>query len=689
MARIRAAVPIGERRMGARAPHAAATAAAAGSEAGGAEAAPAALLSPRPKTQPEPMGTADALGCGVFERVAREFRPYHSNSVNAALHLVTTPLALAGAAAAAGVGVACLMGSPGDGSVAAVAAAGVCAAYAASLLPYLSLLLWGASTVVCAATGGLAVLFVRECGLYGALAAFAAGYVLQDLAHFATGERTYQSAYQGRTGWLVTLAAHTFFLVPLVLDALCHTEDSILAWPVPHDHVMYARLDGAEEVAHRATLREWVIEQKPSAKHTTHWWYERLPEAAKASFHALAMSGSMLGMFRARFPGNAYTVEPVFGMNEIYVASDQNLGQTSDNVFYMLHTDGPWGVFPMCGLYRCILAISPNEQVATRFPFSSKEFVLTDGDVAAFDFNREIHDIKNVPGRCNEGQRITLNVHYVVYPTVLRPYGKLLKALTTTYNTLARLTFLNTIQPRGLWRLAAWLVLKITSVRFRTEMHAGWTNVSYVAACALAAHWLGDYRLLVAMTSFVHYFMYIGTYHAALLGLRVSFGHFKRDVVFYKAVAYAHICNILVRKLDVARAHASLPVAAAMVCIGYGLAAAASVALGLDQTYFGAELGECKPRFVTAFPYGRFGVPHPMILGAITGLVGLQLTGAFVGVPWLIPTHIGLYLLHMLQEQACDMYSADAAIKAFGHARRHSAGYLPAVARAHDEGITA
>ena len=78
-----------------------------------------------------------------------------------------------------------------------------------------------------------------------------------------------------------------------------------------------------------------------------------------------------------------------------------------------------------------------------------------------------------------------------------------------------------------------------------------------------------------------------------------------------------------------------------------------------------------------------------MILGAITGLVGLQLTGAFVGVPWLIPTHIGLYLLHMLQEQACDIYSADAAIKAFGHARRHSAGYLPAVARAHDEGITA
>jgi hypothetical protein len=63
----------------------------------------------------------------------------------------------------------------------------------------------------------------------------------------------------------------------------------------------------------------------------------------------------------------------------------------------MNHTDGPWGVYPFCGLYRCMLSINDNEMIRTRFPFAGKEFTLSNGDVAGFDFNREIHDIYNNP----------------------------------------------------------------------------------------------------------------------------------------------------------------------------------------------------------------------------------------------------------------------------------------------------
>lgn len=61
----------------------------------------------------------------------------------------------------------------------------------------------------------------------------------------------------------------------------------------------------------------------------------------------------------------------------------------------------------------------------------NQEYTLTDGDVAGFDFNREIHYIKNNEGAVNAEPRITLKLHYVVYPKCLWPLGKLLALLTT------------------------------------------------------------------------------------------------------------------------------------------------------------------------------------------------------------------------------------------------------------------
>jgi hypothetical protein len=50
--------------------------------------------------------------------------------------------------------------------------------------------------------------------------------------------------------------------------------------------------------------------------------------------------------------------------------------------------------------------------------------------VAGLDFNREVHNIANHPTDHNAGHRITLKNHYIVYPTILKPYGLLLARLT-------------------------------------------------------------------------------------------------------------------------------------------------------------------------------------------------------------------------------------------------------------------
>jgi len=568
----------------------------------------------------------------LFESVARDFRPFHTNSVNVAAHLVTTPAGILGALWA----VNALAGSSWPSTA-------VCVAYALSLVPFLPPRLWAANA---ACVAGLTVAAASlKPNLAWSVFTACAGYLLQDVAHWACAEPTYAGSYSGSENGLNKLLEHTYFLLPLCLDALCHTEDSVLSWLVPHNHVLFCKLDSPKQVADRATIRDWVVSQSPSTDHTTHWWYETLPEACKRPFHDIMTSDTMFNMFWSDFKKGLYTVECVPKMNEIYVSSDKH-NFNSDTVFYMNHTDGPWGVYPLCGLFRCMCSINYNEQIRTRFPFGGKEFTLSDGDVAGFDFNREIHDIYNNPGKANKGHRITLKLHYVVYPTCLGPVGRMLAHLTTWYNTAARFTFVNTITPTGFWKFMAWVVLAVTDGRFRTEAYAGWTNVTYVACVAAAAAFMRDYRVFVALTSFVHYLKYIGTYNKRT---GVSFGQFKRNVMFFKTVALCNLAYLYYKHFEVDVASIALLVG------GYSLSIAATRALGIDATYFGVELGYCQPKFVTDFPYGT--VPHPMIVGGITGLLGFhKLAGLRAAFPWLVPVHVGLYIAHMLQEEVFDIY---------------------------------
>ena len=50
----------------------------------------------------------------------------------------------------------------------------------------------------------------------------AASYAGQELAHIISREATYQSSYQGTTGWVPLLVEHTLFLLPLCVDSAAH-----------------------------------------------------------------------------------------------------------------------------------------------------------------------------------------------------------------------------------------------------------------------------------------------------------------------------------------------------------------------------------------------------------------------------------------------------------------------------------
>jgi len=210
------------------------------------------------------------------------------------------------------------------------------------------------------------------------------------------------------------------------------------------------------------------------------------------------------------------------------------------------------------------------------------------------------------------------------------------------------------------WKFMAWNVIFWTKRVRELEMYAGLNNVALAAFYYVAGLYIHP-RFFMVMTSFTHYCMYIATYHHRD---RINFGVFKRNVVFFKTIALTHLgVNYLLalKQNNFEIDHISL----AMLIVGYGLSTAATVALGIDQTYFGVELGAMKPNFVGGFPYNC--VPHPMIVGSMIGLMGFHKLATFrAELPYLVPVHCLMYMTHMIQEQVRDIYKNNWGGKAAG-----------------------
>ena len=220
------------------------------------------------------------------------------------------------------------------------------------------------------------------------------------------------------TNWPALLVEHTFYLLPLCLDAVMHMDESFLSWIVAHNYVVRGKLTSAEDRAAMKAIERFVTEEDPDRSCTAHWWHTRLAPKEKDAFTHIAHSAPVEKMFAERFRPDAWVVKPVYGMNEIYVASSHH-NNNSDTVFYMEHIDGPWAVYPFCFLYRCMLAVNENVKVETIFTQEGSGGCLSDGDVVGFDFHREIHVIADRPV-ANPDRRITMKLHYCVYPRVLR-----------------------------------------------------------------------------------------------------------------------------------------------------------------------------------------------------------------------------------------------------------------------------
>lgn len=292
-------------------------------------------------------------------------------------------------------------------------------------------------------------------------------------------------------------------------------------------------------------------------------------------------------------------------------------------------------------------------QITTHFPLANIGQNACEGDVLAFDFNREVHYITSDESKRSESDkfRVTLKLHYCIYPRVLRPLGWFMGWLNTRYNMSFRALFLKTIAPTSLYEhFLAWNVNFNTFLFDRIETLLGLRNLAYVISVLALWRATGMYEVFFALTSFVHYFRYITTFY---IRRGIDFGSFKRDVLLFKSLA---LLQLFYHYLFPAN-HAFVfdPISVLMIATGYTVSVMATNAIGIDRTYFAAELGLVPPKWIEQFPYGY--IPHPMIVSQIFALLGLYKAAHFRAEwPYVVPIHVTLYVIHMLQEHF-DIYA--------------------------------
>ncbi len=245
-----------------------------------------------------------------------------------------------------------------------------------------------------------------------------------------------------------------------------------------------------------------------------------------------------------------------------------------------------------------------NMVVTTHFPLAYRANNACEGDVLGFDFNREVHYITrdDTKSDISDKFRVTLKLHYVMYPRILAPLGWIMKITNEKYNQTFRALFLKTINPQTAYeRFLAWQVNFQTWLFDRIETLIGQKNIFFLTFLVTVAFITKSYNFFLFSTSFVHYFRYITTYYVRE---GVDFGCFKRDVLLFKTISLMQLFFFYaIRPIMQGTFYLDF-LSLALIVAGYATSMKATQALGLDRTYFGAELGYVEKKWVDEFPYG-------------------------------------------------------------------------------------
>lgn len=314
-----------------------------------------------------------------------------------------------------------------------------------------------------------------------------------------------------------------------------------LPWRFQRSRVVNCKLGTANNTL--GSIREWVIEQVPSFKTSSHWWYKDLPPHIKELFNDITTDKKITGMLKKTLGAN-HKVDVIHQMNEIYVSppsinNKEFTKNASDNIFYTRHIDGPFFYIPFASCYRVIVGLDDNRDVMTVFNMAQETYIIKTGDVIGFDFNRECHYISRVIWNSEDTSinlekkyRVILKIHYCVYPSWAIFFGFILSKLSIVYNKLFRALLLFTLNPESKYRayLAKCMVIS-TQTYHDIEFYIGYNNIHYILLLVYISSNLHS-KLFLFGSSFVHYLRWIDTVRN---GSDIN-NIFRRDYYFFKLI---------------------------------------------------------------------------------------------------------------------------------------------------------
>lgn len=281
-----------------------------------------------------------------FANLSTRFESHHQDGINILIHMIATPMGI--------IGVANLLRLFTRGSTAGMV---IGFAYMLSLMRVLPIGVF-IGTFIIGIIIGVSPRFANI-GFRSSLALIAAGYVLQDMVHYATKEETFQSTYSGANGhvdftnlekwggffleqvwyliplivqsyikfnlksspWLEILMqplpgaaqqiyTFAYVLTPLVLMALgsycLDSKNAFCFFPgTPYfSRVIQCDLVTGDTDCRRedmAKIRAYAIDQSPAHDTSSHYWHSTLPKEHYEQFNRVANSSIIVKGFRQLF----------------------------------------------------------------------------------------------------------------------------------------------------------------------------------------------------------------------------------------------------------------------------------------------------------------------------------------------------------------------------------------------------
>lgn len=317
-----------------------------------------------------------------------------------------------------------------------------------------------------------------------------------------------------------------------------------LPWINNKNSVYKSKIEAHEEIN---KLRKWAINQNPSNNKSTHWWYKNLPTDVCMTFYKIALNESIIKMFRANYSTN-YNIDILNDMNELYITvpSQTHNNNTSDQIFYTPHIDGPFYLFPFASCYRTIIGLDDNSNVTTCFNMIPEKIILKKGDVVSFDFHRECHYIYNNLDSENNNLRVVMKVHYCIYPKWAYYFGRTLGLMSIYYNKLFRNLFLFTIIKNNNFKkyLSSSMIL-ITKIVHDIEYYIGYNNISYIFILYILSLYTNSHVFLFG-SSYIHYLIRINSEPNVENDIVIN-----RDHRFYYTIYLCNLYNIYYKIINV------------------------------------------------------------------------------------------------------------------------------------------